>query len=88
MTSLRYLNLMLTVLAVLLGLQLWTTWTQSPDMVEPAAAQGIPDEGAQRAQMIDQLKLLNKQVDQTRKLLVSGQVRVEVVGRSDDDVSR
>lgn len=88
MTSLRYLNIMLTVLAVLLGLQLWTTWTQSPDAIAPAAAQGIPDEGAQRMQMIDQLKLLNKQVDQTRKLLVSGQVRVKVVGESDDDASQ
>lgn len=88
MNSLKYLNVMLTVLAILLGLQLWTTWTQSPDMLAPAAAQGIPDEGAQRKQMVDELKLLVKKVETTNDLLVSGKVRVTVVGEPDERKAR
>jgi surface antigen len=85
MNSLKYLNVVLTVLAVLLGLQVWTTWTQSTDMVAPAAAQGIPDEGAQRKQIVDELKLLVKKVETTNDLLASGKVRVIVVGEVEDD---
>jgi hypothetical protein len=90
MPSLKYLNTILTVLAVLLGLSLWTAWTQSPDFVAPAHAQGIPDEGAQRKQMIDELKLLNKKVDGLQALLVSGAVRVQVQdnGRDREDEGR
>jgi Spy/CpxP family protein refolding chaperone len=78
MRNLRYLNAMLTILVVLLALQLWTTWTASPSVATAAFAQGIPDEGAQRAQIIDQLKLLNEKTDQIKALLVTGEVRVTV----------
>ena len=81
MRSLRYLNGILTVLAVLLGLQLWTSWTTSPsvDMATPAYAQGIPDAGAQRAQIIDQLKLLNSNTAELKGLLLSGKAQVKVI---------
>ena len=78
MKRLTYLNFILTVLAVLLALQLWTTWLASPDVSASAMAQGIPDSGAQRKQIVDQLKLLNQKTDQVKDLLTSGKVRVFV----------
>ena len=47
-------------------------------------AQGIPDSGAQRYQIIDQLKLLNENTQRIEKLLTSGKVRVIVMNASDD----
>ena len=94
MASLRYLNTVLTVLAVLLTLQLWTSWTKASGG-EPgdhlalgprsAYADGIPNAGAQRKQIID---LLKKQVQQTESLtemFKSGQARVRVERRGKDD---
>lgn len=78
MNTTRYTNVILTVLAVLLTAQLYTTWTTGP-AIEPAAhAVGIPDEGAQRNQIIDQLKLLNKKTEEMATLLKSGGVKVTV----------
>jgi hypothetical protein len=87
MRSIRYLNIVLTLIAVLLTLQLWTTWMGSPDLASRSYAQGIPDGGAQRAQIVDQLKLLNQKTDQVKELLVSGKVRVVVENpaQRDDD---
>ena len=82
MHTLRYLNGILTVLALLLALNLWTAWTASPaapDLASTARAQGIPDEGAQRQRIIDQLKLLNQKTEGILALLGSGKVRVQVV---------
>jgi hypothetical protein len=77
MRSLRYLNCVLTVLAVLLSLQLWTTWnTSHASMVQEAHAQGIPNAGAQRKEMIDALNSIQRELQQTNDLLRSGQLRV------------
>ena len=78
MASLRYLNTILTVLTLLVALHLWTLWTMAPDFGTPAQAAGIPDEGAQRQQIIDQLKLLNKRAEQIKDVLQSGKMRVTV----------
>jgi len=83
MRSLRYLNSILTVLAVLLALQLWTAWTSGPiDLATPATAQvrgsGIPDAGAQRKDMIDLLKRIAVQNDELASLFKSGQARVKL----------
>ena len=78
MRSIAYLNSILTVLALLLTLQLWTSWTNAPSATSPAMAQGIPDEGAQREKIIDQLKLLNSRADGIHSLLSSGKLRVRV----------
>jgi len=83
MKSIRYLNTILTVLAVVLTLQLWTAWTTGPDTLSEARAQGIPDAGSQREQMIGELKLLNKKVDQLKALLTSGKVRVSITDAQD-----
>jgi len=80
----RYLNSILTVIAVLLTLQLWTSWTaQSPalSLVSEARAQeggGIPNAGAQRKQMIDLLREQNAKIDKQMQLLESGKVRVRI----------
>ncbi len=80
MSSLRYLNIVLTALTILLALQLWTTWSVSSvdPIATPAFAQGIPDAGAQRLQMVDELKLVNRKVEELKDLLASGKVRVTV----------
>ncbi len=86
MRSLRYLNCVLTVLAVLLSLQLWTSWsTSSVSMVQEAHAQGIPNAGAQRKEMIDALARIQQELTLTNEMLRSGQLRVVVdQPRSDD----
>ena len=76
MKGLRYMNVMLTVAALLLGLNLASQWALTPHAAQPALAQGIPDEGAQRLEIINLLKSLNQRMDNLEKLLVSGKVRV------------
>ncbi|WP_432798086.1 hypothetical protein [Poriferisphaera sp. WC338] len=86
--SLRYLNTILTVIALLLTLNLWAMWQGTPggeaaSFGTEAHAQGISNSGAQRKMMIDQLKLLNKGVASMERLLVSGKARVRVEGEID-----
>ncbi len=76
MSSIKYLNTILTALAVLLALQLWTSWNSGAELASPAYGQGIPDGGAQRQQIVDQLKLLNKRTDEVKAILTSGKMRV------------
>lgn len=85
MPGLRYLNVMLTVLAVVLTLNLWTAWMGGEGVASRAYAQGIPDAGAQRQQIVDQLKLLNQKAEQIKELLVSGKVRVTVTNAGQEE---
>ena len=82
MNSLRYLNTVLTVIAVLLGLNLWTAWMATPTapLASQAMAQndGLANAGAQRSQMIDQLKQLVQRTEELTALLKSGNVHVKV----------
>lgn len=80
MRHLRYTNRILTILAILLSLQLWTAWTESPDALPGARAVGIPDEGAQREQMISLLKLLNQKFEEHKSFMESGKLVVTVHG--------
>lgn len=85
MKTLGYTNFVLTVLAILLSLQLWMAWLASPVGVPPAAQAGVMlDAGAQRQEMIEQLKQVNKKVEDISGLLKSGQVRVKVEGLEKD----
>ena len=85
MKSLRYLNSVLTVIAVLLSLNLWTMWTMSPSAPSMAtqahAQEGLANAGAQRAQMIDLLRQQVKATDEMTSLLKSGKVKVIVEGK-------
>lgn len=81
MRSLRYLNSVLTVLAVLLALQLWTSFTTSSVPIaapNSASAQGIANGGEQRKHIIEQLVKLNQQTAALTQLLSSGQMKVQV----------
>ena len=81
MKSLRYLNVVLTVIALLLTLNLWTLWTTSPStlMQPPAAqAQGVSNAGAQRNQMIALLKQQVQRTEELTGLFKSGKARVRV----------
>lgn len=83
MRSLRYLNTVLTLIAVLLTLQLWTLWTATPaapsiDAASSARAEGIPDSGAQRKEIISGLKDVNASIRGLTALFQSGQARVRV----------
>ena len=85
MRTLGYTNVVLTVLAILLSLQLWMVWLNSPvGMPSTAQAAVMLDAGAQREEMIGQLKQVNKKVEELSGLLKSGQVRVKVEGLEKD----
>ena len=87
MSMMRYLNTVLTVLAILLALNLWTSWQQAPSesFVRPAHAQGLANAGKQRKQIIDQLKQVNVQLGELQKTLEEGKVRVKVQQPADKD---
>lgn len=94
MRSLRYLNTILTILAVLLSLQLYTMWMRPAASSSPAwpdfagvahAQEGIPNAGAQRREMIDLLKAGNKRLDELTDLFRSGRARIQVEAGADRD---
>jgi len=78
MKDLRYLNFILTALTIVMALNLAVAWTSGPSWISEARAQGIPDEGAQRNQIIEELRRLNKKADEVREVLVSGKLHVRV----------
>ena len=92
MKSLRYLNLMLTLIAVLLAAHLYTLWTMTSGIAASAQAQvqssnapaGVPNAGAQRQEMISILRQLVNKTEEVNNTLRSGQMRVQVEKGSDD----
>jgi len=88
MRSLRYLNTVLTLIAILLTLNLWTVWTAGPAPVELASDAhaapavdpmiGTENSGERQKQMVGELKALNKAVSALDSTLTSGKVRVTV----------
>lgn len=92
MPSLRYLNSVLTIIAVLLTLNVYALWTAAPagSALAPAETyaaenQGIPNAGQQRLEMINQLKQANAELSVLHRTLTSGQVRVQVEGNESSD---
>jgi len=78
-----YLNVILTVNAVLLAGVLWTHVAGTPVLNSTANAQsaggtGIPNAADQRQKQIEALRELKVSVDATNKLLTSGKLKVEV----------
>lgn len=87
MRSLRYLNTILTLIAVLLTLNLWTAWTASPspavDFATEARAaddrpSGVGGSAARQKAMVDELKSMNKKLDSIETTLTSGKMRVKI----------
>lgn len=67
-------------LAILIALQvvtLLTLWGAGPSTT-PARADGIPDAGAQRFEIIQQLKGTNERLDRLLALLSGGELQVTV----------
>ena len=89
MTNTKYLNAVLTTLAVLLALNLWVGVNAGPgESTNPegqAIAQGRVDAGQQRAEMITQLKELKSSVDSLSSKLSDGSITVKVEGDADHD---
>lgn len=79
-----YLNVILTVNAMLLAGMLWTQVAEKPLLAETAIAQGsrnrvtIPNAANQRKLIADEIKKLNKSMEATRKLIESGKIKIEV----------
>lgn len=79
----NYLNVILTVNAVLLAGLLWTQIVGRAPLDTQAVAQtstgsGIPNAADQRQRMIDALNSIKTSVDATRKAVESGKMKVEV----------
>jgi hypothetical protein len=79
-----YLNVILTVNAILLGSLVWTQVAGRPVLEQTVAAQGskegvgVPNAADQRQKMIEALRDMKASLDGTTKLLQSGKMRVEV----------
>jgi len=73
------------LLVVVVALQCFTLYSQfsSHPVGTPAMAQ-IPDAGAQRNLMVDELKSMNQKLDGITELLASGQLQVHVSGVDED----
>jgi hypothetical protein len=78
---------LLTVVIVLQGLILVGQWLGNPSYVQPASAQ-IPDGGAQRNAMLDQLKDLNGKMERLIGILESGKLEVRVSGADENKGGR
>lgn len=78
MKRLRYLNAVLTVIAVLLTLNLYAMWTLGPATTPSyanAAAQPFPQP---EQQAVNELKRINKALDSLEKTLTSETFKVTV----------
>ncbi|MGH7177985.1 MAG: hypothetical protein ACREJC_11435 [Tepidisphaeraceae bacterium] len=68
------------LLAIVLALQVLTLLGQwfGPQWTSPASAQ-VPDAGAQRLQMIEELRAMNGRLDKLMDVLQDGKLQVRVV---------
>jgi hypothetical protein len=74
----RYTKVMLTVIAVLLGMVAVGLWCETPTMM-PSAQAGIPDSGAQLDKLILKVAAIEGEIREMKALLVSGRVKVQLV---------
>ena len=89
MRSIRYLNTVLTIIAILLTLNLWTLWVITPggqmlSMAGDAYAQGTANAAEQRKSMIDELKQNNEKVGEIINMLKKGSAKVTVESMPSD----
>jgi len=86
MKTLRYLNTVLTVIALLLTLNLYVQLTGTPagGMVSPASeahaaeTKGVGSSAARQQQMVKSLESLNSTLSSMNQTLTNGSVRVRV----------
>lgn len=89
MTESKYLNTVLTAIAILLALNLWAGIHPTPGVESSpesqAIAQGRVDAGQQRAEMIKELKGVKSTVESVSKKLSDGSITVKVEGDTKKD---
>ncbi|MGB1125169.1 MAG: hypothetical protein ACPG4Q_08180 [Phycisphaeraceae bacterium] len=89
MNNMKYLNAVLTVIAVLLALNLWVGVSPTPSdrisLESQAMAQGRVDAGQQRAEMIKELKGLKSTVEAMSSKLTDGSIKVKVESMPEHD---
>ena len=89
MNNMKYLNAVLTVIAVLLALHLWVGVSPTPSdrisLESQAMAQGRVDAGQQRAEMIKELKGLKSTVEAMSSKLTDGSIKVKVESMPEHD---
>jgi hypothetical protein len=83
MKSLRYLNTVLTLIAVLLTANLWTQWNTTPggdtlSVATQAKAVGLTNAAQQRKDMIELLKKINADTTGLKSMLSNGSARVRL----------
>lgn len=80
-TGQKLITALLTANALLLAALLWVQVAERPIFARTAIAQTrqLPNSGAQRQQMISLLAEVNRSMDETKRLLESGKVKVVVV---------
>ena len=83
MRQMKYLNVLLTINAVLMTAVLWTQIVAAPSLSPSAHAQrpasdGVPNAGMQRQQMIEELRALRSSVESTRSFMEGGALKVQV----------
>ncbi len=91
----RFLNAILTVNAILLGVLLWTQFANHPPVVDSASAQSrtktpLPNSGrgvyAAQSHNVKILRDLEKAVNSIQSTLESGRMRVEVVNLDEIEI--
>jgi len=90
MKSLRYLNTVLTLIAVLLTVNIWTLWNTTPagdvlSVATEAQANGIPNAGQQRKDILDAVKRVNTDTNAIKNLLANGTIKVKIEGNTSQD---
>ena len=99
-----YLNIILTVNAILLATMLWVQVADNPILAENATAQSrskprkstanrgkpfvFPNDADQRQKQIDEMIKIGKSIEATRKLIESGNLRVEVTNLGEIKINR
>lgn len=82
-----YLNVILTINAMLLAVLAWTQLAGQSPMVQTAEAQGVGggmvSAADQRQRMIDSLRDVRQSVNETNRLLERGTLRVHVANVAD-----
>ena len=99
-----YLNIILTVNAILLATMLWVQVADNPILSEDATAQTrskprgssrgsnkpfvFPNDADQRQKQIEEMIKIGKSIEATRKLIESGNIRVEVTNLGEIKIDR
>jgi hypothetical protein len=87
----RYRNVVLSMMAILLGWGVWAEVSRHGGLVSVADAQltpsGIPNAAQQRKEMLDELRSINRRLEGLSALLEGGRARI-IVANADELAGR